>query len=343
MNALVSLLIPCYNGEKFLNRCFKCILNQDYSNIEIIFVNDGSTDNSEDLVNSYKEKFKTKGFLFKYIYQNNNGAASAINTALKVVSGEYIMLYDVDDIIFPSAIKEKVEFLELNRDYDMVRNNGYYVNNDNTEEILGVFSDNKLEKENEYIFEDLVFGKTINWPASFMIRSNRLFENIKDKEIYISQFGQNLQIMLPVALNGRSGYIDKPLMKYVRHKNSHSAFTSNKRRLELYNGYEKNRVEVINRLNINLDKKKEYIRKVNLLYYRIRMQIAYEIKDIDLLEDQYKKIKKVKENTKEDDILYKRGKYSIYDNLFKIKSRTYRLLNKIKCIYIREGDINANN
>lgn len=330
MEALVSVLIPCYNGEKFIDRCFKCLLDQDYKYVEIIFVNDGSTDNSSKIVYSYKNKLKQKGYTFKYIYQPNGGAASAINTALKLVIGKYIMLYDIDDIIFPTAISEKVEFLEKNKDYGMVRNNGYIVNDENTDEILCLFTEDKLEKDNEYIFEDLIMGKTNNWPATFMVRTSALFSHIKNKEIYISQFGQNLQIMLPVSYFCKSGYIDKPLMKYIRHNNSHSDFTNKERKLKLFNGYELNRIEIINSLDINSHEKKQYIKKINLLYYRIRMQIAYEMKDCDLLEKEYKKIRDINENTREDDILYNRGKSSIYDNLFKIKSTIYRGINKIK-------------
>ena len=115
MGALVSVLIPCYNGEKFIDRCFSCLLNQDYDYVEIIFVNDGSNDNSSKIAYSYKNKLEQKGYSFKYVYQSNGGAASAINTALKLVTGKYIMLYDVDDIIFRTAISEKVKFLEVNK------------------------------------------------------------------------------------------------------------------------------------------------------------------------------------------------------------------------------------
>ena len=180
MRDLVSILIPCYNGEKFLDRCFKCLLKQTYKNIEVIIVNDGSTDNSENIILKYKKEIEKKGFKFLYIYQENGGAASAINTALKHVNGEFIMLYDVDDIIFEDAVKEKADFLINNTDYDMVRNNGYYVDNSDLDKINGLFSDGENIK-NEYIFEDLILGKSNNWAASFMIRTEVLFKNINNR------------------------------------------------------------------------------------------------------------------------------------------------------------------
>ena len=322
MKDLVSILIPCYNGEQFLDRCFKCLLNQTYENIEIILINDGSTDNSENIIKKYRKNIEKKGFRFLYIYQENGGAASAINTALKHVTGEYIMLYDVDDIIFEDAVKDKAEFLKNNTNYDMVRNDGYYVHNDNTDEILGLFSEGE-NTHNENIFEDLILAKANNWPASFMVKTETLFNHIENKEIYISQFGQNLQIMLPVAYFGKSGYINKPLMKYIRHRDSHSAFTSNEKRLKLINGYEKNRIEIVKQLNISDKEKEVYFNKINILYYRQRMQIAYEMRNIYLFKQQYDKLIEENADNKEDKILYYQVKYKWYD-LYR------RGINKIK-------------
>lgn len=335
MNGLVSILIPCYNGEIFLKRCFECILNQSYKKIEVIFVNDGSTDKSEEIAKIYGKKLIKEGYIFKYIYISNGGAASAINQALKEVTGEYIMLYDVDDIIFENAVLEKVKFLENNKDYDMVRNNGYYVNNENIEVINGKFIDDNREKRNKNIFDDLILGNTNNWPASFMVRAKSLFDNIENRSIYISQFGQNLQIMLPVAYFGKSGFIDKPLMKYVRHDNSHSSYKDNKKRLKLINGYEENRVEIVKRLNISEQDKRIYIKKINVQYYKIKLNLAYEIKDKELMKEQYMNLINSGEISKSDKVLYKRGMNKIYNNLYRVYEFNIRAVNKVKRLVFR--------
>lgn len=326
MRDLVSILIPCYNGEKFLDRCFECLLKQTYKNIEIIIVNDGSTDNSENIILKYKKEIEKKGFKFLYIYQENGGAASAINTALKHVTGEFIMLYDVDDIIFEDAVKEKVEFLINNTDYDMVRNDGYYVDDSDLDKINGLFSDGE-NIENKNIFEDLILGKANNWPASFMVRTESLFSHIKNREIYISQFGQNLQIMLPVAYFGKTGYINKPLMKYIRHENSHSAMNSNEKRLKLANGYEENRKEIIKQLRISNKEKEKYYEKIKIFYFRKRMEIAYDTDNRELFNNEYSKLKKVKAATKQDHILYYRMKNKVYDKIYLLY---YIFINKLK-------------
>ena len=66
---LVSVIIPCYNGENFIDRCAMSIYVQEYSRIEIIFVNDGSTDKSEEIAKIYGKKLIKEGYIFKYIYR----------------------------------------------------------------------------------------------------------------------------------------------------------------------------------------------------------------------------------------------------------------------------------
>ncbi len=84
---LVTVMIPCFNGETYLNKCFECLMNQDYKQVQLIVINDGSTDGSEKIILSYKEKIEKKGWQFLYLYQSNGGAAAAINNGLKSALG----------------------------------------------------------------------------------------------------------------------------------------------------------------------------------------------------------------------------------------------------------------
>ena len=113
---LVSIITPCYNGEKFLERYFESILAQTYTNIELIFVNDGSKDCTEKIAMSYSEKLKSKGVQYIYIYQENAGQAAAMNKVLKIFSGKYLAWVDSDDVMTAESIKRKVAFLEKNPD-----------------------------------------------------------------------------------------------------------------------------------------------------------------------------------------------------------------------------------
>ncbi len=94
-NKLITVVVPCYNNEKYLPKCIESILNQTYSNLEIILVNDGSTDNSIAVINEYAKKDKR----IVVIDQKNQGVSVARNTAIDIAKGEYLSFVDSDDII----------------------------------------------------------------------------------------------------------------------------------------------------------------------------------------------------------------------------------------------------
>ena len=91
----ISVIIPVYNSEKYLNKCIDSIINQSIGidNIELIIVNDGSTDKSQNIIEKYINKYKN----IKYIFQENSGQAVARNKGLKYAKGEYISFVDSDD------------------------------------------------------------------------------------------------------------------------------------------------------------------------------------------------------------------------------------------------------
>ena len=110
MNKLVSAVSPCYNGETYITRYFEAMLKQTYRPIEIILVNDGSTDKTEEIIMSYKGKLEESGITLKYIKKQNEGLGAAINDGLKHTEGEYLIWPDTDDVLFPESIEKRVSF-----------------------------------------------------------------------------------------------------------------------------------------------------------------------------------------------------------------------------------------
>ena len=90
---LISIIVPVYNSEKYLNDCISSILKQSYPNIEVIFINDGSTDKSLDILNGILDS------RVKVLSQDNSGAAEARNAGLKKAKGDYVCFVDSDDMI----------------------------------------------------------------------------------------------------------------------------------------------------------------------------------------------------------------------------------------------------
>ena len=218
MDNLVSIIIPCYNGEKFIDTSIESVYIQDYSPIELIVVDDESTDGSAERILAWQSKFAEKGSNLKYVYQKNRGLGGAIDTGLKHVTGAYLTLLDADDVYLPGAIRKKAEFLDAHPDYAGVRNNGWRVSGENRH----LFITDPAEKTITDLFTALSFGKTNNWAGTYMVRTDVLFEAYPDRNIDPSRLGQNFQILLPVSYGRKFGYIDEPLMEYRIQPDSHA-------------------------------------------------------------------------------------------------------------------------
>ncbi len=100
---LVSAIIPVFNGEKYLAQALKSIVEQDYQPLEIIVIDDGSTDGSSDIAKSFPN--------VGYFYQNNEGVASARNLGIKKSNGELIAFLDADDYWLPGKLPAQVDYL----------------------------------------------------------------------------------------------------------------------------------------------------------------------------------------------------------------------------------------
>lgn len=110
----VSIIVPVYNGEKYIVECLESILNQTYKNIEIVVVDDGSIDNTKKILEKYKEKIKIK-------YQQNSGVSLARNNGYSLTTGDYILFFDSDDYMTENYIENAVSI--MNEGYDLVITN----------------------------------------------------------------------------------------------------------------------------------------------------------------------------------------------------------------------------
>lgn len=128
----VSVIIPVFNSEKTICRCIESVINQTYKNIEIIIIDDGSTDNTKKILEKY---LNIKNLLL--IYNSNNGVSYTRNIGLKNSTGDYIIFLDADDWLEYNMI-EKLVICKENNNVDLIRFN-YYIDKDNDKNI-----DNKM-------------------------------------------------------------------------------------------------------------------------------------------------------------------------------------------------------
>lgn len=116
MKGLVSVVIPTFNYGRYLDECLKSVLRQSHGQLEIIVVDDGSTDNTAEIVKPYKRHIR-------YIYQDNSGLSSARNAGLSKSSGDYIQLLDADDFLHEKAIEHRLySLVRENSDWSVCQN-----------------------------------------------------------------------------------------------------------------------------------------------------------------------------------------------------------------------------
>src|SRR5699024_3735264 len=116
----VTIIVPCYNVAETLPRFLESVLRQTYRNIQLIAVDDGSTDNTAEILKKYHKKFLQENIDFLYIYQENQGLGGAINTGLKHIDGDYLCWADPDDFYMETSVEERLKILEEHKEYDIV-------------------------------------------------------------------------------------------------------------------------------------------------------------------------------------------------------------------------------
>jgi len=218
MKSLVSVIIPAYNAEKFIEEAIKSAQNQTYKNIEIIVVDDGSTDGTAEIVKKLAKKDKR----IRYHHQKNKGVSIARNTAINYSKGQFIALLDQDDIWLPEKIKEQMILFDKNKRLVLVFSNAIFFE----EGKGGLYLVLRKQRPRGRIFRDLLKHNFIPCPTAVIKKSvlSQLGEGF-DEEL---RMVEDYDLFLRVAYVGRVDYIDKPLAKWRRHKGN---FTYNHREL----------------------------------------------------------------------------------------------------------------
>lgn len=224
MNAqkLVSIVTPCFNGEDYLDRYFSCILAQTYPAIELIFIDDGSSDRTLQIAESWRDRLEGRGISYKLLTHANGGQASAINMGLREVTGEYITWPDSDDILRADAIESKAAFLDENPGLGLVVSDVNIADESDPYRVLG--RQHFDEALGPRIFDALVREKSGSFCSgiAYMARTQCLFEAIGGRHIYESRSGQNWQLLFPLTYHYDAGFINEPLATYIVRKDSHS-------------------------------------------------------------------------------------------------------------------------
>lgn len=206
---LVSIVSPCYNGESYIERYFESILAQTYRPLELILVNDGSKDRTDEIVSEYKKRLIESGITFKYIKKDNEGLGAAINDGLKQTTGDYLIWPDTDDFLMPQSIEKRVKFLEEHPEFGFVYSDGNVYEEGNL--IKPVRTIQAKIPNDGCLFENVVSGNVVYTPCGYMLRMSAFLDVNPEKDIYPSRYGQDIQMLLPISKKYRCGHLKEVL------------------------------------------------------------------------------------------------------------------------------------
>lgn len=120
-SAKVTVLMPAYNAGKYIAEAIESVLQQTFTDFNLLIVNDGSADNTPEIIRSFSDK------RIHLIHQSHKGIAAALNKGLSKATSEYIARFDADDICFPERLTEQVSFLDSHQDYIIVGSEAEYI------------------------------------------------------------------------------------------------------------------------------------------------------------------------------------------------------------------------
>jgi len=242
---LVSVIIPVYNSEKFLPECLDSVLNQTYNDIEIIVVNDGSTDDSMQILQKYSDKITI-------ISQDNQGLASALNSGINLMHGKWFKWFSPDDMMYPNTIE-----ILVNKAIQLPENTIIYSNWDIVDKSgkkLRSFTESNYNKLDSFDFNvRLLDGQQINVNTTLIPKN--LFTKFTMNE-NIDPILVDYDFFLKAGLLEKTKFylISEPLIKFRVHDTQLSHKNINKSLEEL----KSTRKEILS--NLDEDKKDQYVK-----------------------------------------------------------------------------------
>ena len=215
----VSVIVPVYNVEKYLAKCLDSLVNQTLKDIEIIVVNDGSTDNSEQIIKKYLKKYPDK---IIYLKKENGGQGSARNLGIEKSNGEYIGFVDSDDYA-------DIKMFEKLYNIGKINNSDIVITRDSTITENGNIYDNQYFNKFENKKENAFFG---NMGVCNKIYRRSLIENIKFKE---KVWYEDLAFTIKTLINANKidYYFDESLYYYLKRNGSTMNNSNVDRNLEI--------------------------------------------------------------------------------------------------------------
>lgn len=271
----VSIITPCYNSAGYIHRLLESILIQDYPDIELFAIDDGSTDKTREIIESFIPVFTEKGYTLTYIYQENAGQAAAINRGLKLVTGEFLTWPDSDDYYRCSnSISKLVSgFSQSNDSFGLVRCKCVFIEENSLHELGEGFK----YINSEHLFLPFLTGEEFGGGAGvYMVKMSSFDNAVTNRDIYVGRQAQNCQLLEPLFYHYRCKTINEPLINILVRKNSHShTVKPYDGQLDDIQGYIDIHTNTLKRMtNLPAKELENYIQIVNLRFLNDKLALA---------------------------------------------------------------------
>ena len=267
---LVSIITPCYNTGRVIHRLLDSILIQDYPKIEMYVVDDGSSDNSKEVILSYIPKFEKKGYMLKYLYQENAGQSIAVNSVLDKVRGEYLAWPDSDDYYYTKdSISTFVnELKQLDESFGLVRCYPLFIDEDSLQPV----ENKKIRNYDEEQFERCLYATSdFVWPpVSYMARMVCFKKANPEMSIYTAYHNpQNWQMLLPLLYSYKCFTLANPVSCVLVRSNSYSrgTYKTYEQLIQYYENFENILDNTLKRIpNMGSEDRDNYLMRIRIKY-----------------------------------------------------------------------------
>ena len=206
----VSVILPCYNGARWISQAIESVLAQTYKDFELLVIDDGSTDNSREIVSSYLHDRRVR-----YIYQENRGFSGAINRGIKESKGDFIGFIGQDDLWLPHKLELQTKYLSKHRDVDLVHSSYFAI--DSEGRVIGIRNveiPNVSSKRG--LIEELFLRNFIGF-ETVLVKKRCLDEAGLFDERMVGFSDHDMWLRIAGKFNIQ-GYIGKPLVKKRIHE-----------------------------------------------------------------------------------------------------------------------------
>ena len=248
-NKLVSVIVPAFNHEKYIESCLESIYRQSYRKIELIIINDGSSDNTDEKIVSFIEKRKKRFKNITYVNRRHEGIGETLNELIDLANGEYLFQIASDDMAKEDAVKTLYGFLKKNKEYALVVGDNDIIDDSNKriywskvretlyneeEAAYKTFGDLLKDSRPEIDFNSSDFGSYISLlkgnyiPNGKMFRKSALLKVGGYKKDYLEDWYINIKLSKEYKLK----FIDRILFSYRWHDSNTIKNTEYIKRIE---------------------------------------------------------------------------------------------------------------